>query len=175
MATVEHGTKSQAIAEYLAANPGAGINQIVEGLKQQGIQVSLGLAKVVKYGKKGKKSSPKKARRVAAANGKPVSGSELIRQFIARHPAAMPKEIELGLKQEGVKVSSGLISNVKYGSRKKTVRRRATAAPAARIAARKIPSGSVTVEQLLEVKRFADSLGGVVHVRTALDTLEQLR
>ena len=175
MATVEHGTKSQAIAEYLATNPGVGINQIVEGLKEQGIQVSLGLAKAVKYGKKGKRASSKRAGRAAAANRKPVSGSELIRQFIARHPGAMPKAIELGLKQQGVKVSLGLISNVKYGSGKKMGKRRALRTPAARIAARKIPSGSVTVEQLLEVKRFADSLGGVVHVRTALDTLEQLR
>ncbi len=47
MATAEHGTKSQAIAEYLATNPGASISQIVEGLKEQGIQVSLGLAKAV--------------------------------------------------------------------------------------------------------------------------------
>ena len=175
MATVEHGTKSQAIAEYLAANPGASINQIVEALREQGTQVSLGLAKVVKYGKKRKKSSARKAGRAAAANGKPVSGSELIRQFIARYPDAMPKAIELGLKQQGVKVSLGLISNVKYGSRKKSGKRRAIRTPAARIAARKTPSGSVTIEQLLEVKRVADSLGGVIQVRAALDTLEKLR
>lgn len=175
MATAEHGTKSQAIAGYLATNPGAGINQIVEGLKEQGIQVSLGLAKAVKYAKKGKRSSSRKAGRAALANAKPVSGSELIRQFIARHPDAMPKAIELGLKQQGVKVSLGLISNVKYGSRKKTGKRRAMRTPAARIAARKTPSRSVTIEQLLEVKRVADSIGGVVHVRAALDTLDQLR
>jgi hypothetical protein len=175
MATAEHGTKSQAISGYLATNPGAGINQIVEGLKEQGIQVSLGLAKVVKYAKKGKRSSSRKARKTAAAIGKPVSGSELIRPFIARHPAAMPKAIELGLKQQGVNVSLGLISNVKYGSRKKSGKRRSLRTPATRIAARKTPSRSVTVEQLLEVKRVADSLGGVVHVRAALDTLEQLR
>jgi hypothetical protein len=104
-----------------------------------------------------------------------VSGSELIRQFIARHPDAMPKAIEMGLKQEGVKVSLGLISNVKYGSRKKTGKRRAHRIPAAQVAARKTPSRSITVEQLLEVKRVADSFGGVVHIRAALDTLEQLR
>src|SRR5258707_4734869 len=175
MATTEHGTKSQKIADYLAGNPNANVNQIVEGLKEQGVQVSLGLAKVVKYGKKGKKSSSRKARRVAAANEKPVSGSELIRRYIARHRGAMPKEIELGLKQQGVNVSLGLISNVKYGSRKKSGKRRAIRTPAARIAARKTPSGSVTIEQLLEVKRVADSLGGVIQVRAALDTLEKLR
>jgi hypothetical protein len=175
MVTVEHVTKSQSIAEYLAGNPNANVNQIVEGLKQQGIQISLGLAKVVKYGKKGKKAASRKAARAAGRKGKPISGSELIRRFIARHPTAMPKEIELGLQKQGVKVSTGLISNVKYGKRSKKARRRATRSPAARVAARKTASASVNIEQLLEVKRLADSFGGVVHLRTALDTLEQFR
>src|SRR5260370_41705833 len=98
MATTEHGTKSQRIADYLAGNPNANVNQIVEGLKEQGVQVSLGLAKVVKYGKKGKRSFSRQATRAAAANGKPISGSELISRFIAGHRNAMHKEIELGLK-----------------------------------------------------------------------------
>jgi hypothetical protein len=33
----------------------------------------------------------------------------------------------------------------------------------------------VTIEQLLKVKRFADSIGGADQLRQALDTLEQLR
>ncbi len=88
----------------------------------------------------------------------------------------MPKAIELGLQQQGVKVSLGLIRNVKYGSRKTTGKRRSRRTPAARIAARKTPLRSVTIEQLLEVKRVVDSIGGVVHdTRLRLDTLDQLR
>jgi hypothetical protein len=33
----------------------------------------------------------------------------------------------------------------------------------------------VTIEQLIEVKRFADSVGGADQIRQALDTLAQLR
>jgi len=175
MAKFEHGSKSQAIAEYLAKNPAAGVNQIVEDLKQQGIDVSLGLAKVVKYGKKGKKRSARRAARPAAANGKSVSSSELIRRFIARHPRAMPKEIGVGLREQGIVVSPGLISNVKYGSRGKKEHRRKGRAPAARSAARTTSLMSVTIEQLLDVKRLADSLGGVTQLRTALETLDQLQ
>jgi hypothetical protein len=110
------------------------------------------------------------------ANGKPVSNSELIRRFIAKHPRAMPKEIGLGLREEGIVVSSGLISNVKYGSRNKKGRRRAAPIPAARSAARKtLSTTSVTIDHLLEVKRLADSLGGVSQIRMALDTLDQLQ
>jgi alkylhydroperoxidase/carboxymuconolactone decarboxylase family protein YurZ len=44
-----------------------------------------------------------------------------------------------------------------------------------RVAARHTKNGSVTVEQLIEVKKLADSLGGSEQVRSALDALEQLR
>jgi hypothetical protein len=44
-----------------------------------------------------------------------------------------------------------------------------------RVAARATPAAAVSVEQLLEVKRFAESLGGADQLRQALDTLEQLR
>lgn len=53
-------------------------------------------------------------------------------------------------------VKHGLVSNVKYGKRSKTAKRRA---PAVRIAARS-SKATVTVEQLIEVKRFVATLGG---------------
>jgi hypothetical protein len=107
-----------------------------------------------------------------------MNRSESIRQFIAKNPAAGPREIEAGLKAEGIKVKLSLISAVKYSkakkkSLKKTKRmaRRATV----QIAARRTPSTAVTIEQLIEVKQFANSFGGADQVRQALDTLEQLR
>ena len=172
MARAERGMKSQAIQEYMAANKEANVQQIFDGLKEKGINVSLGLVKAVKYGKKGKKSAARRARRTMASNGRPaVSGSESIRQFIATHPGAMPKEVRQGLRQQGVKVSLGLISNVKYTSGKKKRKMRASVVHAA---ARRT-SVAVTVEQLLEVKKFADSLGGADQVRMALDTLAELQ
>jgi len=45
-----------------------------------------------------------------------------------------------------------------------------------RVAARRTTgNGSITVEQLLEVKKLADSIGGVEQVRSALEALEQLK
>ena len=170
------GTKSQAVSEYLSANKDASPNQIVEALKAKGVEVSLGLAKVVKYGKPARKASRKKSVRVAAGNGKPMTGSESIRQFIAKHPDAGPKAIELGLKQKGVKVSLALISAVKYAKGSKAgKKKRRSKTPVVHAAARKTATASVTVEQLLAVKRLADSLGGSDQVRMLLETLEQLR
>ncbi len=245
MANGRDGTKSQAIQEYMAANPESSPQQAVEALRQQGIEVSLGLAKVVKYGKyeKGNRNTPaKKPRtRTAAVNGQAVvTGSESIRQYIAKNPTAGPKAIELGLKAEGVTVSKALVNAVKYGKRRKSgTQRRSTApavraaarmkrgektqavrdylaehpeanrravveglkakgikvnitlvsslmykqaskpgrrrAPSVQAAARKTATTGVSIEQLIEVKRFTDSFGSADQVRQALDMLEQLR
>jgi hypothetical protein len=176
MAKAAHGTKSEAIHEYMSTNPSATANDIVAAMKQQGIAVSFGLAKAVKYGKKGKKSVAKRAAKAPSSNGKFVlSGSESIRQFIAKHPGAMPREIEKGLKAAGIRVSLGLISNVKYGGGKKNAKKRRGRRAMLHVAARKTPAVAVTVDYLLEVKRLADSIGGAEQVRRALETLEQLQ
>ncbi len=181
MAKSRDGSKSQAIQEYLAANKEAMPQQIVDALKEKGIDVSFGLASAIKYKKPGKKktSARKSKKRIAAVKGEPaVTGSESIRHFIARNPAAGPKDIQAGLKAEGIQVSKHLISAVKYskakrksGKKARRMARRATV----QVAVRKTPSTAMTIVQLLEVKKFADLFGGADQVRQALDTLQQLR
>jgi hypothetical protein len=72
-----------------------------------------------------------------------------------------------------MRIKLGLANSLKYGKRKPRRRKSATIASAARRAP--TSNGAVTVEQLLEVKRLANSLGGAERVRRALETLEQLR
>jgi hypothetical protein len=73
-----------------------------------------------------------------------------------------------------MKIKLGLANSIKYSKRGKKGRRRVKA-HAMQAAARHTKNGSVTVEQLIEVKKLADSLGGLEQVRSALDALEQLR
>jgi hypothetical protein len=93
---------------------------------------------------------------------------------MAQHPGAKPKEIRQGLKDEGIRVKMGLISNVKYGGAKKTGKRRGKRSQVMHAAARRT-AGGLTVDQLLEVKRFASSIGGADQLRQALDMLDQLK
>jgi hypothetical protein len=174
MAMAERGSKSRAIQEFLSANPESMPQQIVDGLKSQGIEVSFGLARSVKY-RKPKKRRAARTPISTVSGGKPVTGSELIRRYIAKHPAEGPKAIERGLLEEGVKVSMALIGRVKYAKPAKAGKRRTAIAFTVRAAARSTAAASMTIEQLLEVKKFADSLGGADQLRQALDTLEQLR
>jgi hypothetical protein len=99
--------------------------------------------------------------------------TKAVRDYITANPKATPKEIVAGLATTGMKIKLGLANSLKYGKKKRSQRKSSTVASAARRAS--TTNGAVTVEQLLDVKRLADSLGGVEHVRSALDTLDQLR
>jgi hypothetical protein len=100
------------------------------------------------------------------------SRSQAIREYLAVKPEAGPKEVISALKAKGVTVTVGLVSNIKYGGKNKKSRR--GRAMTVRAAARRTRKSGLTIDQLLEVKRFADSLGGADQLRRALDTLEQL-
>ena len=97
--------------------------------------------------------------------------TKAIKEFLAANPQAGPAAIVEGLKAQGITVKAGLASAVKYGKSRRKKRGR----PAVRAAARRTSNGSVTVEQLVEVKKLADAIGGSELLRSALDTLEQLR
>jgi hypothetical protein len=99
--------------------------------------------------------------------------TKAVRDYIAANPTATPKEIVAGLATTGMRIKVGLANSLKYGKKKRGRRRSSTVASAARRAP--TSNGAVTVDQLLEVKRLADSLGGMSQVRQALETLEQLR
>ena len=98
--------------------------------------------------------------------------TQAVRDYIAENPDANPKAIVAGLKEKGITVKLGLANSVKYSKRSK---RRKGRAPSPHAAARRTQSGVMTAEQLIEVKRFADSLGGTDQLRKTLDVLEQLR
>jgi hypothetical protein len=98
--------------------------------------------------------------------------SQAVRDYLSENPTASPKEVVEGLKAKGVKVKVTLVNSIKYKKPSKAGRRRT---PSVRMAARRSSRSGVTVEQLLEVKRLADSLGGPEQVRQVLETLEQLQ
>lgn len=175
-------SKSESIRGYLSDNPLASPRDIVAGLKEKGIEVSDGLAKMVRYAR-GKKTGRKGRRRrravVAAAPASAARGTKslAVREYLNDHPTAGPKEIVAALNEKGIEVSPGLASIIKYkkkksrgGRRKVRITRARAVAPApTRV------TGGLTAAHLLEAKKLVDQLGGVAQARQALETLEQLR
>ncbi len=101
--------------------------------------------------------------------------TQAARDYLAAHPEASPAEIVSGLAAQGMKIKIGLANSVKYSKRGKKKTGRRGRSPTMTAAARHSSNGSVTVEQLLEVKKLADSIGGAHQVRSALDALDMLR
>jgi len=98
--------------------------------------------------------------------------SQAVRDYLDENPQATPKQVVDGLKAKGMTVKKTLVTGIKYKKPGKPARRRA---PSVHAAARRSSGAKLTIEQLLEVKQMADSLGGTSQMRQALETLEQLR
>ena len=81
------GSKSQAIRDYLAKNSGASPKQIVADLKEQGVEVSLGLANVVKYSSK-RKGGRKKVKRGRPAGSRTSSSGLTMEHLLAAKQVA---------------------------------------------------------------------------------------
>src|SRR5215831_14868162 len=120
MPTLERGARSKAIRDYLETHPHAGPKQVVADLRAQGIDVTDGLVSSIKYGPNSKKKMRgRKGSRPKAVRGRPKgrgagSKSEAIRRYLQRFPDAKPLEITAGLRKEGIRVTRGLASNVKF-------------------------------------------------------------
>jgi hypothetical protein len=96
------------------------------------------------------------------------SKSAAIRSYIAAHPNAKPKEILSALSEQGIEVSVGLVSVVKYAKpkgKKRTARKQSRNTTA---------SGDISAADLIAAKKLADSLGGVSNAQAALELLEKL-
>lgn len=102
------------------------------------------------------------------------SKSEAIRNYIAANPDAKPKQIHEALNAQGIAVSMGLVSVVKYSKPKKpSSKSRATrTTPASATGA---SADELKAADLVAAKQLVDSLGGISQTREALELLERLR
>ena len=191
------GSKSQAIQDYLKANPGANSKTVKDDLAKTGLSVSEGLVNKVKYSKPaGKKTggrkvtarktaAPKAAapKRKATRRGRPAAGgvnmSDAIRDFIAANPTASRPEIRDTLQAQGVAVSNSLVNavfmKVKKGGGKSAKRGPGRPKAAPRAAAPASSGSNMSAAELINAKQLVDQLGGIDNVRNALALLEQLQ
>tara|TARA_R110002072_G_scaffold927_1_gene7374 strand:- start:23665 stop:24252 length:588 start_codon:yes stop_codon:yes gene_type:complete len=186
------GSKSQAIQNYLNANPGANSKDVKDALAKDGLSVSEGLVNKVKYSKPagtktgaGKATSSKKSapKRKATRRGRPAAGgvnmSDAIRDFITANPSATRPEIRDTLQAQGVPVSNSLVNavfmRVKKGGGKSAKRGPGRPKAAVRAAAPASSGGNMSAVELINAKQLVDQLGGIDKVRDALALLEQLQ
>ena len=108
MAKKDAPNKSQAIRDYLTANPGAMPKDVVAALKEQGIDVQANVVSVTKSNMNKKKGGKKKKGRGRTAGG--PNKSQAVRDYLAQNPDATAKEIRPALAKDGIKVDDQIAS-----------------------------------------------------------------
>lgn len=177
------GERSQAVREFLAQHPEASTKDVVAAMQEKGLQISEALASKIKYAKPAKKSGAKGRGRLKSGTAGDLergARSRAIREYLAQNPAATAKDIIPALREQGIEVNEGLISNIKYGKKGK-----ASSGQLVSVAAIRSTSGrngtapvgpnGITARELFEAKRLVDVLGGIEQAKRALATLEELR
>jgi hypothetical protein len=118
-------------------------------------------------------------RRKATSGNGAISKSQAVREYLAHHPTAMPKEIGPAIKAaHGIEVSSQMISMIKSKFRKGPKRRgrkRRTEAVAT-TGRRGRPSNGVrfSIDDLVSAKKLAQQVGGVERAQQLIQALVRL-
>jgi len=84
--------------------------------------------------------------------------SKAVRAFLKAHPSASPAKVVAALQEQGLQVSLGLVSVIKYSKRTSGLADVKTSAAA-----------------LFQAKKLADRVGGIRNAQELLNLLEQLR
>ena len=109
-----------------------------------------------------------------------VNKAQAIRDYLEEHPEATASIVIPALAQEGITVSSALVSNTrsrlkKAGTAKKSSTKKNAASAATTVASSRAAGSALSADDLFEAKKLADQLGGIDEARGALDVLERLR
>src|SRR6185437_4375746 len=103
--------KTELTTNYVAKHPTAGLNEIVDGLKGLGVEISRSLASKIKYGTPSAKRSAKKVRRAKkpGAHAGSKNGAERGSKVAAIRSAAKslgkkvrPRDVIAMLKEQGI-------------------------------------------------------------------------
>jgi hypothetical protein len=98
-----------------------------------------------------------------------VNKTQAVKDLLAVNAAATPKEISKELASKGIDASPGYVSTIKSklkrsrGGRRKGKKGRAGGA-----------SDKISINSLIETKKFAEKIGGVGKLKAAIDALSKL-
>ena len=177
------GNKSEAIRQYLTANPNATAAEVISALKTQRIKVTSSNVSTIKWSMKktaesgaepatpGKPGAGHQGKRSA---GKTMSKSQATREFLAANPDMGPKAASESLRARGFDVSPTHVSNIKFTMKKQGPAAAAAPARVPAVAAASGEADQVSVSALFAAKDLVRKLGGLEQARQAITTLAQL-
>lgn len=151
-------SKSDVVRKYFAKHPTAGVNEVIDALKSQGIGVSPALVKKIKY------TTPKKGRPRKGTSSKADAIRAAIKEIGGRF---RPRDVVASLAKKGVTVSLAQVSTI---AKSLGMRRRKTK----NVSPNGHRDGSVSINDLISAKKLADQLGGIERAKVAIHALARL-
>ena len=95
--------------------------------------------------------------------------SEAIRGYLEQNTTAGPKEVVAKLAEQGIKVTTTLVSNVKSRMKQaKPAGKRGPGRP------RKVVNDTISVASLMQAKRFVEQIGSLDAAKLALETISKI-
>ncbi len=105
--------------------------------------------------------------------------SQSIREHLQTNRSATPNQIVAALAKTGIKVSVGLVSNVKYtsgpGAKKKTAKKKRATGGKKRTVKRKKPSQTVDISALQAAAKFVAAVGDADKAIAAVKQVQSLQ
>jgi len=184
---IKSENKSNAIRRFMAKNRDANAKQVVDGLKTEGVIVTVGLVYNVKAYDAKKKASKKAAKKVAKAAApvamvSPSSTNEAARSTKAEAIRAVakslpkpirPRDVRAELAKQGINATTTFIGKVlRAAGMKRKRRRKAAAGSAAPVVA--ATSAPISIDDLVAAKKLVGQVGSIEKVREALSALARL-
>jgi hypothetical protein len=174
--------KQQSLADFLTINPNASTNDAIKAMKKLRIDVTAKTVYKVKWmmskgmlktaeAPAATEAPAAEAPAAEAATGK-VSKTQAVKDYLATHRKATPKEISAALKEQGIDVPPTYVSGIKTSLKKKGRRKAEDSETAA--AKKPVAEDKISMSALLEAKKLAEKLGGVEKAKRAISALAQL-
>ena len=170
MARTKGVNKTPAVWDYLSKHPNATAQEVVDGLKADGMEVSTSLIYNLKAMGKKKAGGKRVAAPAPSTNG--ATKADQIREVAGgMEKPVRPRDVIAVLKEKGVTASSAQVSTVLRAMGMKRKRRRRKMAVAGSVA---VASNSLNIDDLVAAKKLVGQVGSIEKVREALAALARL-
>jgi hypothetical protein len=175
MAEKQKVNKSQAVRDYLKANPGVGNTEVAASLTKSGIKVSPQYVAKIRSILKDRRAAKKAAKAVAsaspadAADGKPrINKTQAVRDFLKANPGIGNIEVADSLAKSGIKVSPNYVAGIKGKVKVRRGRRRKAVKAA-------VTHHHVGIPEVKAAFALLRLTSGMAQAKAALEAAQELR
>jgi hypothetical protein len=168
MAEKPEVNRSQAIRDYFTANPKATTQEVVDALAKQGITVTTGLVRTIRFNHNQRQAARKAANKPVTSqvmDKKPeVNKTRAVCDYLKAHKKAKNAEVVDALAKQGIAIKIGYVRTIKA---KKNKRRRAVRTV--------VTEAGIGIPEVKAALAFIKLTGSMAAAKQALAVAQEIR